>query len=86
MSSMNILKAGNSYNLEATGAIIVCDLATGLEVARYEGLEVHRALMLARYIVDASFGMINVEPPCAPEVIEKAQAIFDTIFREQDEK
>lgn len=83
MSSADVLKAVNANNFETAGVLSVYDLSTGEVVASYEGMEIYQALVLAQYIVDQSFNMIDVEPPCDPDVITEAKVLFDKIFTDQ---
>lgn len=79
MSSADVLKAVSTNDFETDGVLSVYN-STGEAVASYEGIEIYQALVLARYIVDRSFNMIDVEPPCDPDVITEAKVLFDKIF------
>lgn len=80
MNRNAVLENASIDNLESDGLLWVYDLTTGLEVASYEGVTVHRALILARYIVDCSFAQIHVKSLCDPDVIVEAKAVFDEVF------
>ncbi len=67
--------------LEADGMLTIYDIDTASVVACYEGIDVYKALIIARYIIEAAHEMIDVEPPCDQDTLRLAKALFDKVFK-----
>ncbi len=66
--------------LEADGQLSIYDIDTGSVVACYEGLDVYKALIVARYIIEAAHDMIDVQPVVDQDTLRLAKAMFDKVF------